>query len=404
VEKIRDEEGNICTDPNAIEAAFVRYYNGLFTLASPSNMEQCISALGGRVFDEMNMKLIATFTKEEIKQALDQMGPLKAPSPDGFTMSFYQKNWDTVGEEVCEVVLYFLNSCQLDGRINATNIALIPKDKIPSSVMDFRPISLCNVVYKIISKVLANRLKVVLPSIISPFQSAFLSRKLITDNIIAAYETLHTMHTKMWSKVRYMGIKLDMRKAYNRVEWKFLEVVMWKMGFSERWVKLVMECIRTITYSIIINGHDVGNIKPSRGIRQGDPLSPYLFLLCGEALSSILSRVESKRIITRVPTSKKGPRLSHLFFADDSLLFCKANSVEWRRLSKLLEDYETASGQKLNKKKTSIFFSRNTSEKKEEISRLSRLSSTQCYEKYLGLPTMVGRLRYKAFKSIKDRI
>ena len=139
--------------------------------------------------------------------------------------------------------------------------------------------------------------------------------------------------------------------------------------------------------------------------RQGDPLSPYLFLLCAEALSSMLSKVERTGVITRVPTSKKGLRLSHLFFADDSLLFCKANSMEWRRLTKLLEEYEIASGQKLNKNKTSIFFSRNTSlTKREEITRLSGLNATSYYEKYLGLPTMVGGSKYKAFKGIEDKV
>jgi hypothetical protein len=243
---------------------------------------------------------------------------------------------------------------------------------------------------------------VVLPNVISPFQSAFLAGRLITDNIIAAYETLHTMHTRMWSKVGFMGIKLDMSKAYDRVEWEFLEAIMGKMGFSEKWTKLIMECVRTVTYSIMVNGQAVGRIKPSRGIRQGDPLSPYLFLLCAEAFSSMLSKAERTGVITGVP---KGPKLSHLFFADDSLLFCKANSVEWRRLTKLLEEYEIASEQKLNKDKTSIFFSRNTSPaKREEITRLSGLNATNCYEKYLGLPTMVGRSKYKAFKGIKERV
>lgn len=117
------------------------------------------------------------------------------------------------------------------------------------------------------------------------------------------------------------------------------------------------------------------------------------------------SKVESQGAITGVPSSKRGLRLSHLFFADDNLLLCKVNSVEWRRITNILEKYEEASGQKLNKDKMSIFFSRNTSpEKREEISRLSGLSATQCYEKYLGLPIMVGRSRYQAFKSIKDRV
>jgi hypothetical protein len=180
---------------------------------------------------------------------------------------------------------------------------------------------------------------------------------------------------------------------------------MTKMGFAERWVSLIMACVRSVSYSIVVNGFPVGHIKPSRGLRQGDPISPYLYLLCVEAFSSMLSKAESTWVIIGVPTSKRGPKLTHLFFVDDSLLFCKANLVEWRRLTKILERYEDASGQKLNKDKTSIFFSRNTSpEKREEISRLLGLSATQYYEKYLGLPTMVGRSRYNSFKSIKDSL
>ena len=146
------------------------------------------------------------------------------------------------------------------------------------------------------------------------------------------------------------------------------------MGFSHRWINLIMECVCTMSYSILVNGQPVGNIRPSRGIRQGDPLSPYLFIICAEALSSLINQAINNGVITGVSTSKNGHRLSHLFFADDSLLFCKANSVEWRRLMRILEDYEAASGQKLNEDKTSIFFSRNTSmEKRDEISRLSGL-------------------------------
>jgi hypothetical protein len=189
-----------------------------------------------------------------------------------------------------------------------THLALILKNNNPLSVLDYRPISLCNVVYKIISNVLANRLNEVLSHVISPFQIAFLSERLIIDNILAAYETLHTMHTNMWSKVGYMGIKLDMAKAYDRAEWAFLESVMGKMGFPARWIQLVMECVRTITYAILVNGHLVGHIIPERGLRQGDPLSPYLFLICAESLSAMLSKAKKNRVVTRVPTSKKGAK------------------------------------------------------------------------------------------------
>jgi len=164
---------------------------------------------------------------------------------------------------------HFLNTGEMDALINTTHIALIPKVKNSVSVFEFRPISLCNVIYQIISKVMANRLKVVLPSIISCTQSAFIPGRLITNNIIAAFETIHTMKTRMWSKVGYMRVKLDMSKAYDRVEWRFLEAAMIKMGFADRWVKLVMQCVTSVSYSVLVNGSSVGNIKPSKGIRQG---------------------------------------------------------------------------------------------------------------------------------------
>jgi hypothetical protein len=265
-------------------------------------VNECVSTVKGKLTEEMKQQLVAEFSVEDVHGALMQMGPTKAPGPDGFSTGFYQQHWATVGPEVCRVVLHFLNGSTMEEKINSTHIALIPKKSVPRSVSDFRPISLCNVSYKLIAKVLANRLKFILPHVISENQSAFIPGRLISDNIVAAYETLHSMHTKMWSKVGYMGIKLDMSKAYDRVEWVFLEAVMRKMEFSEVWINLIMKCISSVTYSILVNGQPVGFIKPSRGIRQGDPLSPYLFLLCAEVLSSLLTQAEKKGVLTGVPT------------------------------------------------------------------------------------------------------
>jgi hypothetical protein len=133
-----------------------------------------------------------------------------------------------------------------------------------------------------------------------------------------------------------------------------------KIGFADQWVHLIMTCVRTVTYSVLINGQPHGQINPSRGIRQGDPLSPYLFLLCAEGLSNLLKKAETERSITGLAIARGGPRINHLFFADDSVLFCKASPQEWGNIQAILDLYESASGQKLNRDKTSLLFSKNT--------------------------------------------
>jgi hypothetical protein len=404
MKQIKDKKGRMCSSKEEIEEAFVDYFSDLFKAGESLEVEACVEVLERKVTAAINQKLLAEFTIEEITTALNQMSPLKAPEPNGFPACFYQHNWTIMHPEVCFAILHFLNSGCMDPSINITHIALIPKVASPGSVTDFRPISLCNVVYKLISKVLANRLKLVLPDIISCYQSAFIPGKLIIDNVIAAYETMHSMQKRMWSKVGFMGIKLDMSKAYDRVKWNFLEVMI-KLGFEMRWVQLIMTCIRSVTYSVVVNGNPVGNIQPTRGIRQGDPISPYLFLLCAEVFSTLLHKAEQRGVITRVPTSPKSPRLSHLFFADDSLLFCKANSVEWRRLMKILEVYEAGSRQKLNLNKISIFISRNTNnERKQEILLQSGLSEATRIDSYLGLPIVVGKSKGLAFNDIVERV
>ena len=136
---------------------------------------------------------------------------------------------------------------------------------------EFRPISLCNVIYKIISKVLANRLKLILPQIISENQSAFLSERLISDNVLVTFELMHYLDHKREGKDYNMAVKLDMNKAYDRVEWGFIEKIMEHMSFHERWINLIMHCITTVTYSVLVNGVAYGSIIPTRELRQGDP-------------------------------------------------------------------------------------------------------------------------------------
>lgn len=178
-----------------------------------------------------------------------------------------------------------------------------------------------------------------------------------------------------------------------------------KLGFDLKWIRWIMQCITTVQYLVVVNGIHVGEISPSRSIRQGDLISPYLFILCAEVLSSHLQYADHIRMLSGVPTSSKGPHLNHLFFADDSLIFCKAQPENWNILTAILSSYERASKQMLNRDKTSIFFNRNTTQAgKECILQLSRIPATQRYDRYLGLPSLVGRSRVCEFKNITDRV
>ena len=166
------------------------------------------------------------------------------------------------------------------------------------------------------------------------------------------------MKAQKSKKMGFMAMKLDMSKAYDWVEWEYVARIMEKLGFCEKWVALVLECISTVSYSILVNGEPKGDIKPSRGIRQGDPLSPYLFLLCSEGLNRMLQQAAANDQIRGFSLCKWGPRISHLFFADDSLLFCKASKSHLQVIQNILVLYEQASGQKLNREKTSFFSAR----------------------------------------------
>ena len=171
---------------------------------------------------------------------------------------------------------------------------------------------------------LANRLKYILPAIISPTQSAFVPGRLITNNILVAYETLYTMHVRKKGKKGLIALKLYISKVYDWVEWPFLQGMMQKMGFPDKWIGWVMGCVTTPSSFILINGKPYGNINPSSSIHQGDPLSPYLFLLCVVGLTSLLTKVEHDGRIHGVSVCRKAPKISYLMFANDFFLFCRA--------------------------------------------------------------------------------
>ena len=306
----------------------VDFYQGLFTSSNLNNFDTILEQILQVVTKEMNLELMREFVALEVKMALKQMAPLKSPGPDGMPPMFYQNYWSLVGNDVTDAILMYLNTGTFPPSLGHSFITLIPKVKSPEYISQYRPISLSNVLYRVYSKVLANRLKKLLPNIVSEQQSAFMTDCLISDNIMVAFETLHYIRNHSTGSIGFMALKLDMSKTYDRVAWRYMEKLMKRMGFCEAWVKLMMGCISTATYSILINGEPQGNIVPTRGLHQGDPLSPYLFLLCTEGFHGLLKKFENLGDIKGISISHNGPKLIHLLFADDSFIFCRAKDSD----------------------------------------------------------------------------
>lgn len=259
--------------------------------------------------------------------------------------------------------------------------------------------------YKIFAKVLANRLKPLLNGLISENQSAFIPGRLITDNIMIAFEAQHFLKNKRQGIEGYAALKLDMSKAYDRIEWNMLRAMLIKYGFCDKWVKLMMECVASVEYAIQREGEELGPIIPQRGLRQGDPLSPYLFILVGEGLSALIRKQELQGNLHGVKIARQAPRISHLLFADDSYIFFKANQSQSSTCKLILDLYTAATGQTVNFDKSSLTFSKNVGDGiRQSVGSILGVRMEGNAGKYLGLPSLVGRNKRDILGFIKDKI
>lgn len=401
---LQDEKGKVYKKAKDIFSHIQYYFSHLFPSSGSIISSSLMEGIPRTVTEEINSRLTEPITEMEVKKAVFAMNPDKTPGPDGMSAAFYRQHWEAIKTGVFSCVQNFFENNYLDPRLNETHICLIPKIENPLTIKDYRPISLANVVYKIISKILAERLKPWLNSIIIENQSAFIPGRLITDNVLIAHELMHSLNTKNL-KNKFMAVKLDIAKAFDKVEWRFVDAVMEKMGFCQQWRQWIMTCITTVSYSVLINGEQSKIIKPQRGIRQGDPISPYLYIICTEGLSRLIKQNIKKQMIHGFKASRSGPPVSHLLFADDSLLFCKATEEEARNMAQILNTYQRASGQEINYTKSAISFGKGTPKyTQDNIIKHLGITKIGGFGKYLGLPECIGKNRRETFQYIIQRI
>ncbi|XP_074313926.1 uncharacterized protein LOC141649128 [Silene latifolia] len=390
VHEIRDHKGVLHTSKIGIQQAFLEYYHSLLGSQSAVTPVNVHIVRRGKVCDaSQRQRLLAPVTKEEIKNIIHQIPNDKAPGPDGYSSKFYKDAWGIIGADVTEAVQDFFRTGQLLKQVNATMVTLIPKVDRPSTVLQFRPIACCNVIYKCISKVLCNRLALILPEVVSQNQGGFIQGRSIMENILICQDIIR-LYSRGNVSPRCL-FKLDLQKAYDTVEWSFLNQMLSALKFPRTFIGWVMQCVTTATYTLSLNGDSFGFFEGKRGLRQGDPLSPLLFTVCMEYLTRLLAFTTETMSFHYHPLCKP-LRLTHLMFADDLLLFCKGDVQSIMVLLRTYSTFSIASGLKMSKGKSNVYFNGVREDIKHDILQVSGCVEGNLPFRYLGVPIKTTRL------------
>lgn len=355
---IKDSNDQWVHDAAQVQQLVVDYFANLFKDDGQEGEHDIPTGVFTEFSNQDWDNLNRPYTNTNIDFVVQHMGSLKAPGPDGFQAFFDQKNWATVAPNVYSMVKSVLDGKGLPASLNETFLVLIPKVDNPELPSQFRPIGLCNVTYKIITKAIVNRIKPLLPILTSNTQTSFVPGRQITDNIVIVQEVLHTMKHKQGRK-GFMTIKIDFEKAYDRLKWSFIRDTLTKMNFPLRMINVIMDCVSSPSMRVLWNVEQTEAFLPSRGIRQGDPLSPYLFVLCMERLNQVIEEAVLGGKWKPIHASIGGPLLSNLFFADDIILFAEASIEQATIIRDFLGRFCSASGQRVSLQKSQVYFSQN---------------------------------------------
>ncbi|CAN1153332.1 LINE-1 retrotransposable element ORF2 protein [Linum perenne] len=340
-------------------------------------------------------------SSEEIKKAIFSISNDKSPGSDGYSAEFFKDSWELIGNEVCTAVSSFFEKSYMPPFVNSIALALIPKVKNADDIKKFRPISCCNVLYKTASKVLSNRLAEVLPCLVSMNQTAFVRGRNIGDGVLMAHELLSKYNMK--DVTPRCAIQIDLMKAFDSVEWSFLLNTLRAMKFPDQYVKWIEACFVSSRLSVKINGSLHGYFPARRGFRQGDPISPFLFVLSMEILSGMFDKAVQQGAFQLHPQCK-GTSLTHLSFADDLLVFTKGNTEAIDVVKRVLQDFKEISGLQFNSEKSRIYIAGVQLDEVDVITASSGFSRGDIPFRYLGVPLTVGKLRKNDCKVLLDKI
>ncbi|XP_071688580.1 uncharacterized protein [Rutidosis leptorrhynchoides] len=346
------------------------------------------------------MGLEEQFSGEEIWETVNGCANNKAPGPDGFNMRFFKKIWAIISDDLIEAIRGFWQNGTISPGCNSSFITLIPKVANPVNLNEYRPISLIGSFYKIIAKLLSNRIKKVIPNLVGFEQSAFIKGRNIMDGVLFANESLEFLRSK---HIKSMVFKVDFEKAFDSLNWDFLDEMMLLMGFGSKWRKWITSCIGSASVSVLVNGSPTKEFNLGRGVMQGDPLSPFLFIIAAEGLNWMAKSAVSNGRFFGVEIGKDKIPLSHLQYADDTIFFGKWSFENLENLMKLLKCFELCSGLKVNYNKSKLF---GVGVDKEEVRDMSNLFGCNIGTfpmTYLGLPIGANVKKLSNWKPVIDK-
>ncbi|XP_031120447.1 uncharacterized protein LOC116023586 [Ipomoea triloba] len=398
-------EGSWTDDPAILSSHITNFFSSLFC-RDPNGPDDTLPPIdeARKISRAQADSLVRPASLDEVRKAIMGMKNFESPGPDGIPALFYQHFWNEVGMALTNMVNQALATGTVNRSLLHAYMTLIPKKETPESAADFRPITLLNVAFKVISKVLVNRMRPIMCNLIGPHQNSFLPGRSTQDNIILTQEVVHTMNRKRGKK-GYMIVKVDLQKAYDSVAWSFLESTLVDFGFPRQMVELISFSLRESDISILWNGRKLPPFSPGRGLRQGDPLAPYLFNLVMERLAyEIQSKANAGRWKpTRI--SRGGIGISHLFFADDLMLFGETSERQANIMKECLKNFSRASGLQVNLSKSLVYCSPNVNAGTKKIigdklgfPLASNLGS------YLGIPMLQQRVSRTTFTNVLDKM
>ncbi|KAK2652935.1 hypothetical protein Ddye_012791 [Dipteronia dyeriana] len=329
-------------------------------------------------------------TNDEIREVCFSLHPNKAPGPDGFNAHFFKITWDIVSEDVINANQEFFRSGYLLKELNTTILVLVPKIPNPFTMKDFRPISFCNTLYKIIAKIIANRIEPCLPDIISPSQSTFVAGRSIGDNILLVQELMRNYHKDIGCP--RLALKVDLMKAFDMVDWGLLLETLAAFHFPPKIITWIKACLTTPKFSISINSELAGFFSRKRGLWQGDPLSPCLFVIAMEVLSKILTKQIADSPSFKYHWKCDKIKLPHLYFADDLIMLCHGSPSSALVHKAALDEFSLLSGLLANQAKSNIFTSGLSSTTNQHLINLFGYTVSSLPIHYLCIPIISTKL------------